>query len=457
MTSQLKQRLNSPGPKRILSLDGGGIRGILTLGLLEKLEEILRKKHNKPDLLLCDYFDLIGGTSTGSIIATGLALGMTASEIKAHYFNLGNIIFGKKKSLINFVVKGEKYDVRPLTKALKEVLGNVKLGDQEKLKTGLCVVAKRADTFSTWPFNNHPEGKFYDHNKDIPLWQVVRASSAAPTYFLPLILDVGKGEKGAFIDGGVSMANNPSLRLLMMATLKGFPFHWSKGSDQLLMVSLGTGTLVRKRKHSELKQLNLLNWASMLPEHFMSDANYYNQLIMQILSDSPTAKVIDSEVGDLSFDSINNNPALHYLRYDVLFEKEYLNSLGFKYTEKEVKSLSAMDNPKNMDKLADIGEKVAEQKIKPEHFPEDFSLNASRQKVKRRFGQHKKIDLGFQKVQKKKVPVEAVQINEPFEVETMEGVMQGKAGDFLMKGVRGEYYVCDQSIFRETYENYGSE
>ena len=71
----LEQHLDpSVTPKRILSLDGGGIRGVITLQFLEKIETILRKRHgDNPDFRLCHYFDLIGGTSTGAIIAAGLA------------------------------------------------------------------------------------------------------------------------------------------------------------------------------------------------------------------------------------------------------------------------------------------------------------------------------------------------------------------------------------------------
>ena len=75
----LLERLTAEGPKRILALDGGGIRGVLTLGFLERIEQILRDRHNNPNLRLSDYFDLIGGTSTGSIIASALAIGMEVS------------------------------------------------------------------------------------------------------------------------------------------------------------------------------------------------------------------------------------------------------------------------------------------------------------------------------------------------------------------------------------------
>src|SRR6187431_1106664 len=85
------------GPKRILALDGGGIRGALTLGYLKKIETILREKEGNPNLLLSDYFDLIGGTSTGSIIATALAIGKSVDEIVKLYMDLGGKIFGEKR------------------------------------------------------------------------------------------------------------------------------------------------------------------------------------------------------------------------------------------------------------------------------------------------------------------------------------------------------------------------
>ena len=92
----LAQKFESTGPKRILALDGGGIRGALSLGYLKHLENHLRKQHQNDQLLLSDYFDMIGGTSTGSIIAAALAIGMSVDEIKQKYFELGTKIFGKK-------------------------------------------------------------------------------------------------------------------------------------------------------------------------------------------------------------------------------------------------------------------------------------------------------------------------------------------------------------------------
>jgi len=246
----LKQHHDPTAPKRILSLDGGGIRGALSLGYLQKIEDVLRKQHdNDPEFRLCDYFDLIGGTSTGSIIASCLAIGMKVDKITEMYMELGGKIFAKKYKWWNIFETGDwlkgSYDPVPLEQELQNVFGNITL-ESDKIRTGLCIVAKRADTNSVWPLINHPGGKYFNStdgmNKDILLWKAVRASAAAPTYFIPQIIDVGGGLKtAAFVDGGVSMANNPSLQLLMVATLKGFPFKWKMGADNILLVSVGTG------------------------------------------------------------------------------------------------------------------------------------------------------------------------------------------------------------------------
>ena len=112
------------GKKRILALDGGGIRGAVTCGILEKIEKIIQEKEGK-DTRLCDYFDLIGGTSTGSIIAAGLAIGMSASEITEKYLKLGGEIFGKKRDwwkpweTWKFLKAG--YDHSVLEKNLKDI------------------------------------------------------------------------------------------------------------------------------------------------------------------------------------------------------------------------------------------------------------------------------------------------------------------------------------------------
>lgn len=377
MKKTLSEHLStSNAPKRILSLDGGGIRGALTLGYLKKIETILREKENNPDLMLSDYFDLIGGTSTGSIIAASLAIGMPVDEIVKMYMDLGGKIFGQKRDwwkpweTAKFLKAG--YDYKALEDNLKKAFGPITLGS-DHIKTGLCIVAKRADTNSIWPLINHPDGKFYDSdmgkNKNIPLWMAVRSSSAAPTYFAPQMIDVGDGQRAAFIDGGVSMANNPSLTLLMVATLKGFPFHWEMGEDKLTIVSVGTGYSIFHKQTGEIEDAWLGTWAQNVPDMLMQDASWQNQIVLQWLSDSPTAQTIDMEIGSLNGDYISGKPLIKYLRYNFPITENDLNGLGLgkNFTNKDAASIIDMSNASNRELLYEIGV-AASSKVEPGHF-----------------------------------------------------------------------------------------
>lgn len=370
MPLSLQDHLTGPGPKRILTLDGGGIRGALTLGFLEKIEEILSQRPGSgPDFRLCHYFDLIGGTSTGAIIATCLALGMKASEVKKLYLELGGVIFSKRRTWLQWL--SAKFDASELENSLKDVLGNRTIGSPD-LCTGLCIVTKRADTGSTWPLINHPDGKYFNDNKGILLRKAVRASTAAPTYFQPEVIDVGGGEIGAFVDGGVSMYNNPALLLFLVATLKGFPFHWAAGGDQLMVVSVGTGYSRARVLPSQVTDNKLWNWGTEVPDILMRDASIQSHLLLQYLSDSPTRTTIDSEIGDMKSDLLGGNAHLHYLRYNVRMETNELNDLGV--PDADLKTLIEMSNAGNREILAKIGATAAARQVKETHFPGEFNL-----------------------------------------------------------------------------------
>jgi len=378
-------------PKRILALDGGGIRGALTLGYLKRIETVLKKQHgNDKNFRLCHYFDLIGGTSTGSIVASCLAIGMTVDEIRDMYMSLGPRIFGRKYRWwkifeIDELAKAS-YDSKPLEDELIRVFGEDTTLASDRILTGLCIIAKRADTNSLWPLINHPGGKYFDSvhgaNKNIPLWKAIRASAAAPTYFLPQIIDVGGGMKEAvFVDGGVSMANNPALQLLMVATLDGFPFKWKWGADNLLLVSVGTGMSKWKKIPANIKKYNLLNWAKQLPDMFMQDASWHNQIILQWISNSPTAVEIDGEIGSLTNDLIGRvgkgTNLISYLRYNNWLDEETLTPLMKKtYTPAQIADLVEMSNAESRHELYDIGVK-ASRYIDESHFPELFKVQTA--------------------------------------------------------------------------------
>ena len=213
------------GPKRILALDGGGVKGIFTLGMLKALEDELRRRSGAGDAFrLADYYDLIGGTSTGAIIATALALGMSVEEIIALYLRLGPDVFGRTAG--DGVFLQSKFESKKLRRALYPVLTTKTLGSQD-LRTGLAIHAKRIDTGSAWVVTNHPLGVFYDPaedagvfpNKRYRLIDLVLASAAAPTFFDEIVIDIAYDEKrrpiqkGYFVDGAVSAGEKQLLTI----------------------------------------------------------------------------------------------------------------------------------------------------------------------------------------------------------------------------------------------------
>ena len=370
----LLYRLTAPGPKRILALDGGGIRGALTVGFLKRLETIVRERSGQPSLVLADYFDLIGGTSTGAIIAAALAIGMSAEKVEDTYLKFGEEVFSDHANELGLprlgLLRG-RYSAEPLRKKLEEYFGERTLGDPS-IRSGLCIVTKRADTNSTWPLINHPNGRYYPRNKDILLRGAVRASTAAPTYFDPEDIDLGGGQHGAFIDGGVSLYNNPSLLLFLVATLKGFPFRWPTGADQLLIVSIGTGYWQDARSFKDVMQANVFHWGVNVPGMLMDDATWLAQLMLQYLSNSPTAVAIDREIGYLSGDLLGASPALTYLRYNVALEEEALRKLRLDDLAKRATDLREMSKAENRVALNRIGNVAAEAMVRADQLPTAF-------------------------------------------------------------------------------------
>lgn len=239
--------------RRILALDGGGVRGLLTLGVLSKVEEELRRRSGDRDYRLSQYFDLIGGTSTGSIIATALAFGWEVSEVWATYRRLMPRVFGKT---IGSGILKPLYAEKPLARALKQFFEAETL-ESANLETGLAIFAKRANSGSAWSFCNNPRWNFYDNlkpddsfapNHTFLLRSLVQASAAAPHYFrgVPMTIKTADPEHrkeagGYFVDGGVCGYNNPALELFAMVRDPAYGFEWPLGADNIYMLSVGTG------------------------------------------------------------------------------------------------------------------------------------------------------------------------------------------------------------------------
>jgi hypothetical protein len=365
----LAEHVAPRGRKRILALDGGGIRGRITLGILKRIEAIVGAP-------LSDYFDLIGGTSTGSIIATGLALGWDVQRLIDLYDGLGRSIF--QPGFARFGLWRAKFPQEPLDEALKKHFGDRRLGSPD-LRTGLVIVTKRLDTNSTWPVHNNPRGHYYGEpppgkqwvpNKNYLLRQLVRASSAAPHFFDPERIAISAEEAGAFVDGGMSPHNNPALQMVLMAVLKGYGFEWKLGADRLQVVSLGTGTWRVKHSAERLLGQPAIQNAKLALLSLMDDCAALNEILMQWLSDGPTSQVIDSEIGDLSGDLLGGgDPWCAYIRYNPSLELEWLTSRlpEEHFDAQRLDALRQMDNPQSLDLLAKIGDAAAGE-VEAVHF-----------------------------------------------------------------------------------------
>ena len=129
---------------------------------------------------------------------------------------------------------------------------------------------RNATTDSPWPLSNNPAALYNRpdrefRNLDIPLWQLVRASTAAPTFFPPEVIDIGGGKSFVFVDGGVTMYNNPAFQLFLMATLEPYNLGWATGEEQMLLVSIGTGTNPRANEDLQPGEMNLSTTPARFP------------------------------------------------------------------------------------------------------------------------------------------------------------------------------------------------
>ena len=370
-------KLKKTGPKKLLACDGGGIRGILSVEILARIEKTLRESHNDPTLRLCDYFDYIAGTSTGAIIAAAWAWGMTVDELRSFYVNNGEEMFQKAKLLERFRTKFRSDN---LSKQLQDVFGaNTTLGT-DKLKSLLLVVLRNASTDSPWPLSNNPAAKFNqlmhadskpndECNLHLPLWQLVRASTAAPTYFPPEAVKVGKREF-VFVDGGVTMYNNPAFQLFKMATLAPYKLEWPVGSDKLLLVSVGTGFADSANDDLQPSQMNLLYNAGSIPSALMTAALHEQDALCRMFGKclSAVPSEIDLELGGLTGAAVPGfSPRLFtYVRYNAELTDNGLTSLGLSGIAPS--DVQQMDSVAHIDKLSKIGKAVGEKYVSAAHF-----------------------------------------------------------------------------------------
>lgn len=241
--------------RKILSIDGGGIRGLIPAMVLERLEEMTGRPASR-------MFDLIGGTSTGGILALGLvtpdeegAPRYRAGELAELYRVEGEHIFSRSfwywlRSAANLA--DAKYPEEGIERVLEKYFGSARLSEA---LTPVVVTSYEIERRSPWFFKSRKaRDPRLREGYDFPMKKVARATSAAPTYFDPLRIDFEGGKDYyALVDGGV-YANNPAMCAYAEARVM-FP------DDEILMVSLGTGKLTRRIPLAKARNWGLVGWA----------------------------------------------------------------------------------------------------------------------------------------------------------------------------------------------------
>ncbi|MDX2152761.1 MAG: patatin-like phospholipase family protein [Bryobacteraceae bacterium] len=376
---------STPQRKKLLALDGGGIRGVISLGVLAALERTV----NQP---LGQYFDYIGGTSTGAIIAAGLARGMSVAELQSFYEQYGPAMFDKR-----FLLRRYKslYTADALSDQLKKTFGPATtLADVQKPL--LLIVTRNWTTDSPWPISSNPHALYNvptrpDCNLKIPLWQLVRASTAAPVYFPPEVLhwDPADPSKSfVFVDGGVTPYNNPAFLLYRMATVPEYRLGWPTGEDNLLIVSVGTGSAPKIGPDQDDGERTIPGQLPGLISALMYGAEVDQDVSCRTVGRCTYGDIIDRELGDMiprdypdqkcpplrdrdQFPKIplsqNLGKQFLYARYNPTLTPAALAAVGLGHLD--VEDLLRMDlaTPQNIRNLLAVGEATG-RNVRPEHL-----------------------------------------------------------------------------------------
>jgi len=396
MTRRLKTLFDDKTRRRrILSLDGGGVRGLLSLGVLSELEAELRRRSGDNDYRLSQYFDLIGGTSTGSIIATALAFGWEVSDVWATYRELMPQVFGK--TLGSGILK-PLYPEKPLARALKKFFEGETL-ESPNLETGLAIFTKRMNSGSAWSFCNNPDWNYYDNlkptddyapNRTFLLRSLVQASAAAPHYFRGVHMAIKaddpegrKNEPAYFIDGGVCGYNNPALEMLTMVRDPAYGFEWPLGADKIYMLSIGTGFA---REVGNPKGPYLLQTVSAL-RTMINDVSLQQIAYMQAMAQVDMPWYINSEKRHQQGKAyLAQSPNLRYQRVDVRLrsERDHDDALlpdtaealrGAPLSDEDCAQALRIANiaDANAELLTDLGKRAAARQLRAAPPPTDFN------------------------------------------------------------------------------------
>lgn len=331
------------------------MRGVVEVAFLEAVEAAYKRRFGD-GVKLCDLFHLVGGSSTGALIATAVALGHPMERIKDFYLTRAAAFFSYKRWWR--FGRAPVFDCERLETEFRRDVGDLTLGDP-LLKTLLAIMIKRLDTGSPWIVSNIPSAPYFEDppdgsfrgNRHFQLARLLRATTAAPLFFSQKAIRLhADGAKGVFVDGGLSPYNDPSLALLQLARMKAFGLRWDLGAENLFVLSIGTGRQ-RVRIDAEVAaRKGPLGVLAASLRSVLSDNEMHTLTMMEWIGQSAAPSPINSEIGDLVQDTLCDTPLFQFLRLDVPLDPD--GPLGL--SQADAKRLARIDAPDTIAELYDL-------------------------------------------------------------------------------------------------------
>ncbi|MBU8978128.1 patatin-like phospholipase family protein [Lysobacter sp. MMG2] len=309
--------------RRILSLDGGGIRGLVSCHWLAGVEDALARA-GKPGLL--KSFDLLAGSSTGAIVGCGLAIGLAPMELARLYRQHRHLIFpgmaqrlwSRAGRMFTQGLSAPRYDGTGLEEVLRKVFGDTRLGQSKipLLITSYDTISRKPVVFKS----------FKPEHADLPMWEVCRASTAAPVYFPAHPMTV-EGRARAMIDGGV-VANNPTACAIAEAMRKDVRVD---SAQDLVVLSVGTGERSRPIDLKSAREWGAIEWAiPIIDVLFDGNTDAVDYIAQHLVGDGYFRLQAELMTGldDLDDVTATNIAALEAMAQNYLQREETQNKLA---------------------------------------------------------------------------------------------------------------------------------
>jgi hypothetical protein len=285
------------------------------------------------------------------------------------------------------------YTADPLMLELQKAFGANSTLEPEFLKCLLLVVTKNVTTASPWPLSSNPDAKYNDparpdNNLRMPLWKLVRASTAAPSYFPAEVMTwdpANPSRATVFVDGGVTPYNNPAFLLYRMATEPAYRLNWSRGEKNLMVVSVGTGAWESSGVTADAPNPNLLALGMSIPGALMDAMAVDQDINCRTVGRCTFGAPLDRELMDLVPRSLAPGMTLDqayaapkvplgedlgrhflYARYNADLGRAGLDALGF--PEVACDKIQRMDCTENIPTLLEIGRAAGKRDVSAEHF-----------------------------------------------------------------------------------------